>query len=62
VLGLNSGIAEIRVFDSQGFVAQRYDAQVGTTYLLRPDQHVTARWKRFDLGVIRDALNTATCN
>ena len=26
--------------------AQRYDAQPGTVYLLRPDQHVCARWRQ----------------
>jgi len=62
VLGLTPGVPEARVFDSQGLVAMRYDAQAGTAYLLRPDQHVTARWKRFDLDAIRTALNTATCN
>lgn len=28
-----------------GIAAQRYDAHPGTTYLIRPDQHVCARWR-----------------
>lgn len=31
--------------DHDGHFAKRYDAQTGTTYLVRPDQHVCARWK-----------------
>ena len=48
--------------DSAGRFAQRYDATAGTTYLLRPDQHVTARWRAFDAAQIAAALARATCN
>jgi 3-(3-hydroxy-phenyl)propionate hydroxylase len=34
--------------DVRGVLARRYDAQPGTVYLIRPDQHVAARWRRFD--------------
>ncbi|MGI9133240.1 MAG: FAD-dependent monooxygenase, partial [Rhodoferax sp.] len=38
--------AGLRVWvDRSGRFAQRYDAQDGSTYLVRPDQHVAARWK-----------------
>ena len=50
------------VFDSKGRVAERYDARVGTCYLIRPDQHVAARWRSFDAGRIAAALAVATCN
>ena len=39
-----------------GPAAQRYDARPGTCYLLRPDQHVAARWRRFDPAAVRSAL------
>ncbi|WP_142846449.1 FAD-dependent oxidoreductase [Telmatospirillum sp. J64-1] len=48
--------------DIKGRFAERYDAQPGTVYLIRPDQHVTARWRRFDATAIRDAVARATCN
>ncbi|MEY3945220.1 MAG: 3-(3-hydroxy-phenyl)propionate/3-hydroxycinnamic acid hydroxylase, partial [Pseudomonadota bacterium] len=48
--------------DAQGWVAKRYDAQPGTAYLLRPDQHVAARWRQLDVARVRQALALATCN
>jgi 3-(3-hydroxy-phenyl)propionate hydroxylase len=48
--------------DVEGLVASRYDATPGTTYLIRPDQHVAARWRRFDAADVRAALARATCN
>jgi len=46
--------------DREGLAAKRYDARPGTCYLLRPDQHVCARWRVFDLGAVRAALARAT--
>jgi 3-(3-hydroxy-phenyl)propionate hydroxylase len=40
-------------------VGQRYDGQPGTVYLIRPDQHVAARWRRFDAAAVRAALQRA---
>ncbi len=37
----------------------RYDAQPGTTYLFRPDQHVCARWRAFDEQAVLAALARA---
>ncbi len=37
----------------------RYDAQPGTTYLFRPDKHVTARWREFDNAKVRAAIKHA---
>ena len=42
-----------------GPAAQRYDAQPGTAYLLRPDQHVAARWRWLDVAAVRAALARA---
>ncbi|MBR8007504.1 FAD-dependent oxidoreductase [Burkholderia vietnamiensis] len=46
--------------DVDGFAAQRYDAQPGTFYLLRPDQHVCARMRTLDRHAIADALARAS--
>ncbi|MFA4968427.1 MAG: FAD-dependent oxidoreductase [Sulfuritalea sp.] len=48
--------------DPRGIAAQRYDAQLGTVYLLRPDQHVAARWRNLDAQKIKAAVAKATCN
>jgi 3-(3-hydroxy-phenyl)propionate hydroxylase len=59
-------LPEIRVVnlspeeDAGGVAAARYDARPGTTYLIRPDQHVCARWRRFDPQAVRAALDRAT--
>eukprot|EP01034_Spumella_vulgaris_P028641 gene28641-35535_t len=46
--------------DAQGWMAKRYDAKPGTTYLLRPDQHVVARWRMWSATAIQTALKHAT--
>jgi 3-(3-hydroxy-phenyl)propionate hydroxylase len=48
------------VEDAEGLLAQRYDARPGTVYLIRPDQHVAARWRGFDAVKVRAALRRAT--
>jgi 3-(3-hydroxy-phenyl)propionate hydroxylase len=48
--------------DVEGYLAERYDARVGTVYLLRPDQHVAARWRGFDMAAVHRALARATGN
>jgi 3-(3-hydroxy-phenyl)propionate hydroxylase len=45
--------------DCDGLAAKRYDAAVGALYLVRPDQHVAARWRRFDVRAVRDAVSRA---
>jgi 3-(3-hydroxy-phenyl)propionate hydroxylase len=49
------------VVDTEGLVARRYDGRSGTVYLLRPDQHVAARWRNFDATALSNALSKALC-
>lgn len=46
--------------DADGVAAERYDAGEGCVYLIRPDQHVAARWRVFDTDAIRAAISRAT--
>jgi 3-(3-hydroxy-phenyl)propionate hydroxylase len=48
------------VRDTEGLAAARYDARDGTCYLVRPDQHVCARWRSFDPAKVNAALARAT--
>jgi len=50
------------VTDREGLAFQRYDARPGTAYLIRPDQHVTARWREVDVSRIVAAIARATAN
>lgn len=52
----------MKLEDIEDFVVQRCDATPGSFYLLRPDQHVCARWRSFDLERVRRAVRRATCN
>ncbi|KAB2899960.1 MAG: FAD-dependent oxidoreductase [Burkholderiaceae bacterium] len=51
VLAMGSELA-----DPQGLAAQRLDAQPGTAYLVRPDQHVCARWRAPSAPAVRAAI------
>ena len=48
------------LIDSKGRVNERYDGKSGTYYLIRPDQHVAGRWRRFEPNTVRQALRRAT--
>jgi 3-(3-hydroxy-phenyl)propionate hydroxylase len=56
----SGGGSRIAIGDAQGKVASRYDGRSGTCYLFRPDQHVCARWRAFDLHAVRAAVARAT--
>ena len=49
------------LFDRDGLAAERYDARPGTAYLIRPDQHVCARWRAAAAGDLEAALARAVC-
>jgi 3-(3-hydroxy-phenyl)propionate hydroxylase len=58
---VTAGVLEVGrdIQDPQGVLATRYDAKPGTVYLMRPDQHVAARWRSFDAGKATQALRRA---
>jgi 3-(3-hydroxy-phenyl)propionate hydroxylase len=45
--------------DVQGLFAKRYDAQSGSVWLVRPDQHIAARWRGFEVQAVEQALRVA---
>ncbi|MEN8500923.1 MULTISPECIES: FAD-dependent oxidoreductase [Paraburkholderia] len=49
------------VHDAEGLASARYDAKPGTFYLIRPDQHVCARWRQVDVDAVAHALKRALC-
>jgi 3-(3-hydroxy-phenyl)propionate hydroxylase len=56
---LHGAHTEPTLSDSEGLLAQRYDLKPGTVVLLRPDQHVCARWRHPTPAQIRAALRRA---
>jgi 3-(3-hydroxy-phenyl)propionate hydroxylase len=59
------GVGSIRIggedglIDAAGFAGKRYDAEAGTTYLLRPDGYVAARFRQPTQAAIAAALSRA---
>ena len=47
------------LIDSAGLFAKRFDATPGAAYLLRPDQHLCARWRKFDAEKVKAARERA---
>jgi len=52
-------IVRVPLDAAHALAVQRYDAAPGTVYLLRPDQHVCARWRQVETGGVRAALDRA---
>lgn len=48
------------LIDTQSLLHQRYGGAPGVTYLIRPDQHVAARFQRFDVNELAAAHARAT--
>lgn len=49
----------IIVDDVEGLVTERYGLKAGAGYLIRPDQHVAARWHAVTAHKVEDALDRA---
>ncbi|MFN2287325.1 MAG: FAD-dependent oxidoreductase [Chromatocurvus sp.] len=49
----------IKLTDTNGILAQRYDLQPDSAYLVRPDQHVCARWRRPTGAAVEKAVRRA---
>ena len=58
--GERAGAGHTWLCDVEGLAAKRCDARPGTCYLIRPDQHVAARWRHFDAAAVRSALARAS--
>ena len=48
--------AGVDLIDRSGQVFERYDLRPGTAYLLRPDQHVCARWRELSAAKVEAAV------
>ena len=53
--GIHLTIVGEDIIDTDGLFAERFDATPGAAYLLRPDQHLCARWRSFDRNKIEAA-------
>jgi 3-(3-hydroxy-phenyl)propionate hydroxylase len=59
VPGLSSLVIGTDLVDSEGCFARRFDATPGATYLVRPDQHLAARWRSFEPEAVETAWKRA---
>ena len=56
---LRAGASGAAIADVEGLLERRYDLRPGTAYLLRPDQHVCARWRQPTVDRVADAIQRA---
>lgn len=54
--------ADGQVDDHSGHLRREYGAKTGSAYLVRPDQHVCARWHQLSGQALRAAIETALGN
>jgi 3-(3-hydroxy-phenyl)propionate hydroxylase len=59
IVGANAADRTATLIDTDGLVTQRYDLQPGSAVLLRPDQHVCARWRQPTAAAVRRAVQRA---
>jgi 3-(3-hydroxy-phenyl)propionate hydroxylase len=57
--GLGLTVVGEDLLDRSGLFTQRFDATPGAVYLVRPDQHLCARWRSFDTGKVSAAYARA---
>ncbi len=63
VIAKRAGQCALKVLvDREGLAFPRYDALPGTLYLVRPDQHVAARWREAEVSRVVAAVARATAN
>jgi hypothetical protein len=57
---MGAGFDLLILADADGHFRARYGVRAsGAAYLLRPDQHICARWMSLDAGRLQSALTTA---
>ena len=59
VAGIALTVIDEDLFDREGKFTQRFDATPGAAYLVRPDQHLCARWRNFDAAAVARAHRRA---
>ncbi len=59
-VGAASSHGTVTIEDRERLLQARYDGKAGTCFLFRPDQHLCARWRSFDLPSVRSAIARAT--
>jgi 3-(3-hydroxy-phenyl)propionate hydroxylase len=55
-------VGDENIVDKNDLLKKHYDATPGTFYLIRPDQHVAARWRKIYPDKIQEALARTTGN